>query len=76
MRSSPCRSRATGPRRHHCSWWHSTLVEGYRAAREAQQLRAEAATAGYATELADYWQTVERRLTFRYWLMNWEKAPA
>lgn len=76
MRGSPCRSRATGTRRHHCSWWHASLVEGYRTAAEAQRLRAEAATLGYATELAAYWATVERRLTFRAWLIHYREDAA
>lgn len=63
MRGSPCR-------KHPCSWWHAELVDGYRSAVRAQEQRAEAATAGYRTELSDYYATVEPRLTFRYWLAN------
>lgn len=76
MTSSACRRRVTGPRRHRCSWWHSSLVEGYRAAVRAQQLRAEAATLGYATELADYYDRlngVERRVTFRDFLAGYRE---
>lgn len=65
-----CRLRVAGPRRHRCSTWHRELVEGYRLAREVQLLRAEAATHGYATELAEYWRDVEPALTFREWLVG------
>lgn len=65
MVASPCR-------RHPCSWHHANLVESYRAAAEAQQQQAEAASGGYTTELADYWET-HRRLTFREWLMNYRE---
>lgn len=50
------------------------MVEGYRAAAEAQRLRAEAASLGYAAELADYWRTVEPRVTFRTYLMGYREA--
>lgn len=74
-RRSPCRiDKAKGNRRHPCSVHHADLVDGFRLAQEAQQLRAEAATHGYETELAAYFgddgtgDAVERRLTFREWL--------
>jgi hypothetical protein len=35
---------------------------------EAQRLRAEAWSHGYATELAEFYRDVEPRLTFRAWL--------
>jgi hypothetical protein len=63
-----CRRRATGPRRHHCSEAHADLVESYRLARLAQEARAEAWSAGYATELAAFYRDVERPVTFRDWL--------
>lgn len=73
-RRSPCRiDKAKGPRRHHCSAWHADLVEGFRLAQHAQKMRAEAATNGYATELADYFDRhdgVERRVTFKDWLLG------
>lgn len=69
MRGSPCR-RGVGPRRHHCSWAHANLVESYRTARHAQELRAEAWSAGYATELAEFYRTVEPPLTFKAWLQH------
>lgn len=72
MPTSPCRSRASGGRRHHCSWHHAGLVESYRAAAEAQRLRAEAVTHGYATELAEFYGR-EPRLTFRHWLENYRE---
>ena len=56
-------------RKHPCSAWHADLVEGYRLAVEAQYLAAEAATGGYATELADYWSDRGGRLTFKEWLL-------
>lgn len=69
-RSTTCLDRATGPRRHHCSWWHQDIVEGYRTARAAQEARAEAWAVGYATELADFYRDVEPPLTFREWLIG------
>lgn len=72
VRGSPCRP---GPAHHphHCSWQHASLVESYRAARHAQDLRAEAWSAGYATELAEFYRTQERPVTFREWLQHQEK---
>lgn len=70
---SPCR-RGPGPRRHHCSWWHANLVESYRAAREAQRRRAEDATGGYGPELSDYWETIERPVTFGQWLAGYREG--
>jgi len=70
-----CRRRAIGPRRHHCSWWHRELVEGYRLARHAQERRAEEWSHGYAIELADFYRTQERPLTFRDWLIG-HRRPA
>lgn len=74
-----CRRRVAGPRRHRCSRWHRDVVEGYRLAVAAQDARAEAATLGYATELAAYFHPhdgVERRLTFREWLLGCRQAAA
>jgi hypothetical protein len=72
---SPCRiDKRKGARRHRCSAHHADLVEGYRLAVEAQNARAEAATAGYETELAQYFHPhdgTERRLTLRDWLMGY-----
>lgn len=70
--SLTCR-RGPGPRVHHCSWWHEDLVESYRTARRAQEDRAEAATLAYQTELSDYFETVERRVTFRAWLAEYRE---
>lgn len=72
--TSPCR-KGRGARRHHCSWWHSELVTGYRLARKAQDDRAEAYAIGYATELADFYRDVERPVTFRDWLV-WSAGEA
>lgn len=78
-RRSPCRiDKDKGNRRHRCSWQHADLVEGFRLAQEAQDRRAEAASIGYATELAEYFDPhdgVERRLTFKDWL-RWSAHPA
>jgi hypothetical protein len=72
---SPCRiDKAKGARRHRCSPHHADLVEGFRLAVEAQDTRAEAATHGYSTELAAYFDPhdgTERRLTFRDWLKGY-----
>lgn len=65
-----CRRLSKGPRYHHCSWWHRDLVEGYRLARHAQEMRAEAYSIGYPTELREFYRTVERPLTFRDWLIG------
>lgn len=70
MWSSPCRS-GHGPRRHHCSWWHASVVESYRLARAAQEARMEAWAKGYATERADFYRDVEPPVTFRGWLLGW-----
>ncbi len=71
-RRSPCRiDQAKGPHRHRCSLAHADLVEGYRLAVEAQNVRAESATLGYETETREYFDRddgTERRLTFRDWL--------
>jgi hypothetical protein len=74
---SPCHiDQRKGPRRHHCSTAHADLVRSFRLEQHAQQLRAEAATHGYGTELAAYFgddgngSPVERRLTFREWLVG------
>lgn len=73
-RRSPCRiDQAKGKRRHHCSTGHADVVQGFRSAQYDQDCRAEAATNGYATELADYFHPLngqERRLTFRDWLTH------
>lgn len=66
----------TGSRRHRCSRWHAELVDGYWLARDSQLQRAEAATLGYRSELADYWRDVERPLTFRDWLIGHRSEPA
>jgi hypothetical protein len=55
---SGCRIDAgKGLRQHRCSVAHRAVVDGYRAWRETEELMAEAATHGYATELAEYWST-------------------
>jgi len=72
---SPCRiDKDKGNRRHRCSPHHADLVESYRLAVEAQNLRAEAATHGYGTELAAYFdpiEGIEQRYTFRHWLESY-----
>jgi hypothetical protein len=76
-RRSPCRiDQAKGNRRHPCSREHADLVADFRREQHAQWLRAQAATHGYATELAAYFgddgahDAVERRLTFKDWLIG------
>ena len=59
--------------RRRMSRWQHDLVEGYRLARHAQDLRAEAATGGYDSELEEYFDPldgVEKRLTFRDYLIG------
>ena len=72
---SPCRiDKGKGARRHRCSPHHVDLVESHRLAVEAQSARAEAATAGYTTELEQYFDPhdgTERRHTFRDWLESY-----
>lgn len=48
--------------------WFVMTMECYYAARQAQELRAEAYSAGHATELADFYETVEPKLTFHRFL--------
>ena len=71
---SPCRiDKAKGPRRHACSTEHADIVEGFREAQRLQEERAERECIGYATELEAYFHPqngVERRLTFRDWLLQ------
>lgn len=67
----PCKvDQAKGVRQHRCSREHAELVEGYRSWREAAEQAAEAASAGYATELADYWRTAGGAPTFRRYLLH------
>lgn len=70
-----CRRRSTGPRRHHCSWWHAGLVDSYRHARQAWEQLEEAATMQYAAEREEF-----RRLnpppTFRRWLEQYRERAA
>lgn len=76
-RRSPCRiDEDKGSRRHHCSRQHAELVRGFRLAQDDQRRRAGARTHGYARELAAYFgddgtgDAVERRLTFKDWLIG------
>ncbi len=57
-------------RKHPCGPYHRELVLGYRLARQAQEMRCEAATAGYASEVRDYYANTERSLTFKDWLIG------
>ena len=72
MKGSPCR-RGPADHPHHCSWAHANLVESYRTARRAQDLRAEEWAIGYATELAEFYRTQEQAVTFRAWLEHQER---
>ncbi len=53
---------------HHCN----SMAEYY-SAREAQEGRAEQYSAGYATELEDFYENVETRITFKAWLQRNEQ---
>jgi hypothetical protein len=67
---TPCRpDKGKGIHQHRCSAHHASIVEGYRAVREAQESAAETATHGYATELAEYWRD-HPRMTFRDYLIG------
>ncbi len=71
-----CIDHDKGARRHRCSRAHAAVVEGYRLARHAQELRAEAATGGWPNERAAFHghpdqptpDRTERPLTFRAFL--------
>jgi hypothetical protein len=71
---SPCRiDKDKGKRRHHCSAAHADLVREFRTHQMLQEVRAEEATKGYATEMALYFDPlngVERRVTFKDWLIQ------
>jgi len=62
------------PRQHRCSRQHAELVDGYQSARTAQEARAEAYSAGYATELAEFYRDVEPRVLFKDWLIGSSQA--
>lgn len=67
---SPCRpDESKGLRQHRCSAEHASLVDGYRAVREAEEAAAERATQQYDTELAAYWAE-HPRTTFRDYLIG------
>lgn len=67
---SPCRpDAAKGLHQHRCSAHHAGIVEGFRAWAEVERLAAEAATHGYATELAEYWAS-HTRPTFKAYLQG------
>ncbi len=53
---------------------HCGLMAEYYAAREAQELRAEEYSSGYATELADFYENVETKLTFKAYLIEMSRA--
>lgn len=73
---SPCRPDSSkGLRQHRCSRSHAELVDGYRAIAHAEELAAEAATNGYATELAEYWRD-HPRTTFRDYLIGMRQRDA
>jgi hypothetical protein len=68
--ASPCRRREDAkPHPHACSPAHADLVAGYQGARAAQVQAAQAATHGYATELAE-WFAEHGRITFKAWLLG------
>lgn len=55
---------------------HAQRMSEYYAAREAQEQRAEMYSAGYATELAEFYATQEERLTFKSYLQQGSWAHA
>jgi hypothetical protein len=57
-------------RKCHFGCLHRRLVEDYYAAVEAQRDQVEAWSCGYATETAEYYETVEPKLTFKSWLIG------
>jgi hypothetical protein len=74
-----CRTNAKAkPHPHACSSWHRTLVDSYQCARDAQEARLEEWAMGYAAEIAAFYETVERRIVFKDWLLGnkREEAPA
>lgn len=48
---------------------HAELMAEYYAAREAQEQRAQDESAGYATELAEFYER-EERVTFKSYLVQ------
>ena len=62
------------PHHHRCSRQHAELVDGYITARTAQETRAEHWSIGYATELAEFYRDVERRVVFKDWLIGSSQA--
>lgn len=66
----PC---SPGMRGCHIRCAHRERVEDYRRAREEQDVRAEAMTLGYATELTAYFDPhngQEARVLFKQWLID------
>lgn len=49
---------------------HAQLMAEYYSYREAQEQRAEQYSAGYATELATFYEQVEERVTFKSYLQQ------
>jgi len=54
---------------------HREFMEGYYLAVEAWERAAEAATHGYATEMAEY-EATNPRPTLRAWMMHRERVMA
>lgn len=48
---------------------HCELMGEYYAIREAQEQRAEQYSAGYKTELKDFYENVEKRFVFKDYLI-------
>ena len=46
---------------------HKAMVEGFRLARHNEELRREAATGSYASEMASYGPLI----TYKEWLRSW-----
>lgn len=63
----PC---ATGMTKCKASCLHRAFVAEYRVERDAQAVRVEAVTGGYAAETAEHYSTREERWTFKRWLVT------
>jgi hypothetical protein len=60
----PCKQKMAGCR---INCLHKQMVENYRLARAADELKEEKATLGYATEIKERRKTI-KPITFKTWL--------
>lgn len=49
---------------------HDNMMSEYHCAREAQEQRAEQYSSGYETELKEFYESVEERITFKSFLIG------